>query len=187
MRGRGPTDACALRGRFAPPVERPLHQYRRSKGSATGLELRRAPPERLVPAPAADPIATPLWAPRPGICGNARQASNELPLRPVAWSNAGLSVFVGGSELWPKRHGDSLPLGSARSANAEHGVVATELGVLVLHSASKDGRDSAELWRSENSAATTLSECVIDDTGTQVACIEGGRARVIESQPATPP
>lgn len=125
------------------------------------------------------PIETRLLSPRPGLCGSTRANFEELPLRPVGWSKAGLSVFLAGSEVGAPA--PSRPVrGSARSANGEHAAVATSLGVLVLH------QSGAELWRSEEAPSKNLSECVIDNPGTHVACLDRGRARVLAEHSQAP-
>lgn len=128
---------------------------------------------------AAAPIETRLLSPRPGLCGSTRASFEDLPLRPVGWSKAGLSVFLAGSQVGapaPARP----PSGSARSANGEHAAVATSLGVLVLH------QSGAELWRSDEAPSKNLSECVIDNPGTHVACLDRGRARVLAEHSQAP-
>jgi hypothetical protein len=125
------------------------------------------------------PISTPLLAPRPGVCGGAAKPPADLPLRPVAWSNAGLRVLLAGTEIGPTSS-EPLPLGSARSRNGEHAVVATELGLLVLN------KTNAELWRADGMNVSRMQECVIDDNAQHVACLDKGRARLFAAVPATP-
>jgi hypothetical protein len=125
---------------------------------------------------AAAPIATSLLAPRPGSCGGSGKIA-ELPLRPIAWGIAGLRALLGGTEVGSPSS-ESIPLGSARSRNAEHAVIATELGLLVLH------KSSAELWRIDNPGAHRLQECVIDDSASHVACVDKGRATLLTTAPA---
>jgi hypothetical protein len=131
-------------------------------------------------AGAAAPIATPLLAPRPGICGGNAKGANDLPLRPISWSKAGLRVLLGGTEIGPVSN-EPPPRGSARSPNGEHAVIATELGVLLLH------KDKAELWRTENPTIKRLQECVIDDTAQHVACVDRARAVLLALAPAAAP
>lgn len=127
---------------------------------------------------AAAPIATSLLAPRPGLCGGNGKSA-DLPLRPISWGIGGVKVLLGGSEIGPTA-GDAIPLGSARSHNGEHSVIATELGLLVLH------KTSAELWRVESSANHRLQDCVIDDSARHIACVDKGRAVVLGLAPAAP-
>jgi hypothetical protein len=126
----------------------------------------------------AAPIATSLLAPRPGLCGGNGKSA-DLPLRPISWGIGGLKVLLGGSEIGPTA-GDVIPLGSARSHNGEHSVIATELGLLVLH------KTNAELWRVESSANQRLHDCVIDDSAQYIACVDKGRAVLLGLAAAAP-
>jgi hypothetical protein len=124
------------------------------------------------------PIATSLLAPRPGNCGGSSRIT-ELPLRPISWGISGLRVLLGGTEVGASAS-DTIPPGSARSRNGAHTVIASELGLLVLH------KSSAELWRVEG-VSRRLQECVIDDHAQHVACVDNGRAVLLTVIPAAPP
>lgn len=129
---------------------------------------------------AAAPMATSLLAPRPGICGGTARASAELPLRPISWGLAGLRVLLGGTEIGPTAN-EAIPRGSARSSNGAHAVIATELGLLVLH------KGSAELWLVDNPAVSRLQDCVIDDGAQHIACVDKGRASLLGIAPTPAP
>jgi len=126
---------------------------------------------------AAEPVATPILAPRPGACAGSSKGFGELLLRPIAWSKTGLRVLLGASEVGSPSN-EALPLGSARSANGEHAVTTTDLGILVMH------KTGAELWRCTDAPTKRLSECVIDNSAQYVACLDKGHAHVITISPS---
>lgn len=137
------------------------------------VELQSQTPEgRLEVA-----LRTPFFAPRPGLCqGNAD--FYRPPLRPVAWSAEGLTTFFG-----PVRLGVAARFrspGAPVSANGKHFVVPTSIGLYV------EVAGEPSLWET-GTHVSTLTDCVIDDHGTRVACLDGRRGVALIDHPKVAP
>lgn len=125
---------------------------------------------------------TPLIAPRPGPCGRTARLPTPA-LAPVEWTDAHQVGLIGGalfgvndaSEL-----GSTPQKGAPRSPDGKILVVPGELGVVVATG------PKAELWSALDGQA--LSDCVVANGATRVACIRGDRAILLSPQaPAAAP
>lgn len=122
-------------------------------------------------------LTTPYFAPRPGLCQGDAEFYRP-PLRPVAWSAEGLTTFFGPVRLGvPARFRSP---GAPVSANGQHFVVPTSLGLYV------EVGSEPSLWE-VGAGATVLSDCVIDDHGTRVACLDSRRGVVLLDHPKVAP
>lgn len=132
--------------------------------------LRSAPGGAALP-----PLPTALVAPRPGAC---RGGAGFTPPRvaPIAWTNDGISGFIGTYLLGPlPAH---PPLGSALSPNGRFAAVASGWGLLV------SGGDKAALWVFDDPALPTqLRDCVVSNNAQAAACLLVGRAFVLLPDP----
>ncbi len=108
-------------------------------------------------------LTTDILSARPGLC-EGKGTAPDTDFRPVAWSPEGLSAFLGPVQLGASAH--YRQPGSPLSPNGSFAVAHTKLGLLVL------GPTNAELWNLP-SDTPELSDCVIADSGTRVACVEG--------------
>lgn len=113
-------------------------------------------------------LTTDILSPRPGLCDGRGKAPN-IDFRPTAWSNEGLSAFLGPSEIGPPPR--FRQPGSPVSPNGAHAIVRTKLGLVVLT------RERAAFWETRLDE-TQLSDCVIANSGTRAACLLG--TRVVE-------
>lgn len=101
-------------------------------------------------------------APRPSVCNGATLDVPEV--RPVRWDATGVGVLFGSAWLGSDRALQAPWLGSPVSANGQHWVAPTSLGLYLQH------ETSSELWRASDDK---LQSCVIDNGGRQVACLRG--------------
>jgi hypothetical protein len=109
-----------------------------------------------------------LFGARPGTCRGAPPQTFPAPV-PLGTRANELEAVVAGAHVGPS--GTSPKPGSARSADGKFTVVPSPLGVLVL------GGDQPELWQSPRIAApSALTDCVISNSGTALACVLAGRA-----------
>ncbi len=108
-------------------------------------------------------LETDLLPPRPGACAG-QQRFAEPTLRVVAWLGDNLHAFVGPLE-YGRPEKPVAPRGSPLSPDARSSVSVTSLGLLV----NAGGRSA--LWTL--GSGRTVSECVVANGATQVACIEG--------------
>jgi hypothetical protein len=132
--------------------------------------LRSAPNGAPLPA-----LSSGLVAPRPGAC---RAGSPFLPPRvvPIAWTNEGVSAFVGGTLV------GSLPahppMGSPVSPNGRFAIVPTPWGLLVT------GKEKPALWVFDDpTLSAQLRDCVINDNAQAAACLLRGGPQVILPDP----
>jgi hypothetical protein len=122
-----------------------------------------------------EPLSTALVSPRPGSCGPV--AFTPPGVRPLGWSGAEPSAFIGAS-----RTGDIIPanppMGSALSPNGRFGIAVTRWGLLVV------SEDKTSLWTfDDGTLPTQLSECVVSNNAQAAACLLTGRAHVILPDP----
>jgi len=121
------------------------------------------------------PMPTALIAPRPGAC---RGGAGFVPPRvaPIAWTEDGLSAFVGTFLLGAlPAH---PPLGSALSPNGRFAAVASGWGLLV------SGGDKTALWVFDDPALPTqLRDCVVSNNAQAAACLLVNRAFVLLPDP----
>lgn len=130
-----------------------------------------------VPQP---PVASSFLAPRPGAC-NGHKGPLLPSVAPLGFKGGQLHVLFGALPIAPvgQPFGD-LPVvaGSPRSPDGKWLVVPTNLGLFV------DG-PTPQLWTPEPARAITqLSDCVIQNGGERVACLEAGRPVLFEAQGA---
>ncbi len=113
---------------------------------------------------------TQTLAPRPGLCGARTNRLEFQPprLRPILWPAAGLSALVDG--LWVGPEANAGARGAPLSANGQQLVARPEAirdGLLVRHAG------KYELWASAD--ASKLSDCVINNDASAIACISGNQ------------
>jgi hypothetical protein len=133
-----------------------------------------------------DPVGNPLpskptelVAPRPGPCRH----TSALPtpnLTPIEWTESRQAGFIGGSLFGVTDVGQlSKPAqkGSPRSPNGKLLVTATATGIVLV------GTTKPQLWSVPEGAA--LSDCVVNDGGTSVACVRGDHAVAFGPRPKT--
>lgn len=119
-------------------------------------------------------LTTDILSPRPGVC-EGRGATPEIEFRPVAWTREGLSAYVGPVAVGaPPRFRQP---GSPQSNNGGWAISSGKLGLLV------QAPNSAEFWSTPPELGH-LTDCVIADSGTRAACLQGTRV-VILTSPAT--
>jgi hypothetical protein len=139
--------------------------------------------ELLVAYKAADgrllqPIPTAFLAPRPGVCGGA--ASVNWRVSPISLTEDPLPVaLVEGACIASSSAAESclkpaalgkVVVGSPRSPDGRRLIAATGVGLIAI------GGPKPELWASDTIGnPATLSDCVIDNSGIHVACIQGAR------------
>jgi hypothetical protein len=120
-------------------------------------------------------VGTTDWlSPRPGLCraGNRFDAPSVAPVR---WTTEGLSALLDGVWVGPAQ---TVGLrGSALSPNGDHRVTTTPLGLLV------GGRERAEFWKLD-AGIRTVSHCVINNSGSRVACVDGGKRVLWLTEPS---
>lgn len=132
------------------------------------------------------PVPTQFLAPRPGVCAGAASVNwrvspislTEDPL-PVALVE-GACVASGSAEscMKPTALG-KVVAGSPRSPDGRRLIAATGVGLIAV------GDPKPELWASDSLGnPATLSDCVIDNSGAHIACIQGARL-VLLSKTAT--
>lgn len=116
-------------------------------------------------------LTTDILSPRPGLCAG-RAAAPEIDFRPIAWTPEGLSAYVGPVAVGP------LPRfrqpGSPQSSNGAWSISSGKLGLLV------QGANAAEWW---SAPQTRLTDCVISDSGTRAACLQGNHVVVLSPSP----
>jgi hypothetical protein len=128
-----------------------------------------------------DPIPTSFLAPRPGVCGGA--AAVNWRVSPIAIPEEGLPtalvegacIAANGADacLKPSALGKVMP-GSPRSPDGHRLLAQTGVGLLSI------GGPRPELWTGEKVAPwSSLSDCVIDNTGTKIACVRAGRVTLL--------
>jgi hypothetical protein len=108
-------------------------------------------------------------APRPSVCNGASATLPEV--RPVRWDATGIGVLFGSAWLGSDRSLDAPWLGSPVSANGQHWVAATSLGLFVQH------ETSTELWSTKG--PSELRRCVVDNRGERAACVSDSRVVVL--------
>jgi hypothetical protein len=113
-------------------------------------------------------LTTDVLSARPGLC-EGKGVAPDTDFRPVAWSQEGLSAFLGPVQLGAPSH--YRQPGSPLSPSGSFAITQTKLGLLVL------GPTSAELWNLPNDTPP-LGDCVIADSGLRAACVDS--TRVIE-------
>ncbi len=126
------------------------------------------------------PVLTPHLAPRPGSCGGGK-ASFAPRLTPLGFKDGRLHALIGPLEVSPPGQNPAdLPhfQGAPRSADGKLLVVPSAFGLLVT------GTVNA-LWSAEpGSEFGELSDCVIQNGGERVACLEAGRPVLFQAQGA---
>lgn len=117
--------------------------------------------------------------------GCTASGQRSVDVRPVLWSDQGLSTIVAGTSLWMSTDGSKVkraplpegrsPLGGPKSPDGKTAAHASELGVLVTETGG-----SARLWRSASMASgyERLTACTASDGASAVACVDGTRTRV---------
>ncbi|HVZ36117.1 MAG TPA: hypothetical protein VG963_27000, partial [Polyangiaceae bacterium] len=132
--------------------------------------LRSAPNHAPLP-----PIPSGLIAPRPGAC-RAGVPFSPPSISPVAWTDDGLTAFVGASlvgSLPPH-----APPGSPLSPNGRFAVVPTANGLLVF------GGEKPALWVFDDpKLVTELRDCVVSNNAQAAACLLRGTAQVLLPDP----
>jgi hypothetical protein len=121
----------------------------------------------------APPLVTGLLSPRPGACGHTPFWASEAPA-PVSAGGGELLAIVGGALVG--KGPDTIPPGSARSANRQWTVVPTSFGLLVDGAAHR----LVNLGTSVKEPAR-LTDCVVKNDGKSVACVTKGQAILIQS------
>jgi hypothetical protein len=121
-------------------------------------------------------LTTDILSPRPGVCEGSG-ATPEIEFRPIAWNREGLSAYIG-----PVAVG-AVPRfrqpGSPQSTNGNWAISSGKLGLLV------QSPTSAEFWSTPPEFGR-LTDCVISDSGTRAACLQGSRV-VVLTPPLVPP
>jgi hypothetical protein len=114
-------------------------------------------------------LPTRLLSPRPGGCKGRFACPDPTP---VATSDSGFSVLIGGALCEPKKSGKTLPSpGSARSPDGSWLVSATPLGVVVTG-------PTQELWKLPDAAPLDVrhaQDCVVANDRAAVACVADGK------------
>lgn len=118
-------------------------------------------------------LTTDILSSRPGVC-DSRGTVPDVDFRPIAWTNEGLSAYVGPLAVGPTPK--FRQPGSPQSNNGNFSITTGKLGLVVQDT------KSTELW-SPSPAVGRLTDCVIADSGKQVACIEDGRVVVLTATP----
>jgi len=125
------------------------------------------------------PVLTSYLAPRPGSCGGRKPWPSALT--PLGFKDGLLHALVGPLEVGPPGQNlADLPYfqGTPRSADGKLLVVPSAFGLLVTGTAN-------ELWSAEpGSEFGELSDCVIQNGGERVACLEAGRPVLFQAQGA---
>lgn len=116
-------------------------------------------------------LVTDVLSPRPGVC-DGRSTSPDIEFRPVAWTREGLSAYLG-----PVAVGASSRFrqpGSPQSNNGNWAISSGKLGILVQNPT------SAEFWSTPPDLGR-FTDCVISDSGSHAACLQGSRVIVLTS------
>lgn len=120
-------------------------------------------------------LVTDILSPRPGVC-DGRGSPPEIDFRPVAWSQDGLSAYVG-----PVAVGAAPRFrqpGSPQSNNGNYAITSTRLGLLV------QSPTVTEWWDAVPDAGR-LADCVIADSGNDAACLSAsGRVVALTTTPS---
>lgn len=116
-------------------------------------------------------LTTDILSPRPGLCAG-RATVPDIEFRPIAWTQEGLSAQVGPVAVGPVPH--FRQPGSPQSNNGAWSISSGRLGLLVQTA------NAAEWW---SSPETRLTDCVIADSGTLAACVQGSRVVVLRPSP----
>jgi hypothetical protein len=114
-------------------------------------------------------------------------APRPIPVRPVLFTDSGLSLLVGNEPIWIESKGSKAkrqspeqgrsPQGGPRSPDGKYLAHATSLGVLVMD----DGK--VQIWQADTMADDAkayekLSACSVAPGAKAVACIDGSFTRV---------
>ncbi len=126
------------------------------------------------------PVLTTYLAARPGSC-NGGKAPFAPRLTPLGFKGGLLNALLGPLEVSPAGQNlADLPYfqGSPRSPDGKLLVVPSALGLLVTGTVN-------ELWSAEpGSELGELSDCVIQNGGERIACLEAGRPVLFQAQGA---
>ena len=118
-------------------------------------------------------IATRILSPRPGGCKGRFACPDPAP---VAISNDGFTVLLGGALAEPKKSGKALPSpGSARSPDGNWLVAPSVLGLVVTG-------QTQELWKLPDTPvdARHAQDCVIANDRAAVACVSDGKVVLLK-------
>jgi hypothetical protein len=118
-------------------------------------------------------IATRILSPRPGGCKGRFACPDPAP---VAISNDGFTVLLGGALAEPKKSGKALPSpGSARSPDGNWLVAPSVLGLVVAG-------QTQELWKLPELPvdARHAQDCVIANDRAAVACVSDGKVVLLK-------
>lgn len=116
----------------------------------------------------AEPEASKLLAPRPGVCtgGTFREGFAPSPIG----TGHGIEALVGGTLVGPKSSDAPHP-GAARSANGAYVAVPSPLGLFVRGASSR-------LFKVDGWSQSAVSGCVVDNLGERAACVRDGKAEL---------
>ncbi len=118
-------------------------------------------------------VPTTLLAPRPGPCRGSSPPAVELT--PLEWTATERAGLIGGALFGAPDLGalsKPAPQGSPRSLDGHSLVFPSRLGVLVTNAG------KSEIWTAPDAA--TLSDCVVSNGATRVACVRANHAVWLE-------
>jgi hypothetical protein len=127
---------------------------------------------------------TRLLSPRPGSCSGSSTNSNwSAPIaRGIGWSTAGPIVALAGAIIGPgslEQLRQAPPKGSPLSRDGQWLVISMGRGLVLSES------KGIELWSAspEHPELGNLTDCVVTNGATRVACLLSGRVVVVERAP----